>query len=196
MGGHARLLLEATGLLLLPVIGGLLALVGWSLLQAGGALREARERRRPGSWSEGLARGESEAPAAFFAGAHPGFLGSFARRGRAQRESVAALEKLAADLEIEADHALGRVNLGARLAPMLGLMGTLIPLGPALVGLSRGELGELVENVVVAFSTTVLGLLAGGLCCGVALFRRRWYAQDLVDCELVLRALRPEERSS
>ncbi|MGE0707511.1 MAG: MotA/TolQ/ExbB proton channel family protein [Planctomycetota bacterium] len=190
--GAARLLLDATTLLLVPALAALLLAVGWSLLQTGAALREWRERRRAAVWPAALARGEPAALATFFAGQHPGFLGRFAARGRALRGEILLLEKLAADLEIEADHALGRVNLGARLAPMLGLVGTLIPLGPALVGLSRGELEVLVQDLVVAFTTTVLGLFAGGLCCAIALCRRRWYAQDLADLELVLRALRAE----
>ena len=70
---------------------------------------------------------------------------------------------------------IDRADLIARVGPMLGLMGTLIPLGPGLAALGRGELDVLAQAVTVAFNTTVLGLLAGiiGFLLGRA--RRRWY---------------------
>ena len=58
---------------------------------------------------------------------------------------------------------------------MLGLMGTLIPLGPGLAALGRGELDVLAQAVTVAFNTTVLGLLAGILGFVIGRLRRRWY---------------------
>ena len=72
-----------------------------------------------------------------------------------------------------------RADLLARAGPMLGLMGTLIPLGPGLAALGRGELEPLATAVTVAFDTTVLGLLVG--ICGFVIgrLRRRWYDQLL-----------------
>ncbi len=43
-----------------------------------------------------------------------------------------------------------------RNGPALGLMGTLIPLGPALVGLAVGDIQTMSTNLVIAFSTTVI----------------------------------------
>lgn len=68
---------------------------------------------------------------------------------------------------------------------MLGLMGTLIPLGPALMGLSSGNIQALATNLVIAFSTTVLGLLVGGVAYAVLVVRRRWYYQDFSDMEYI-----------
>lgn len=70
---------------------------------------------------------------------------------------------------------IDRADLLARVGPMLGLMGTLIPLGPGLAALSRSELDVLAEAVTVAFNTTVLGLLAGILGFVIGRLRRRWY---------------------
>ena len=56
----------------------------------------------------------------------------------------------------------------ARLGPALGLMGTLIPLGPALVGLAAGDLQMMSQNLVIAFATTVVGLLVGTLATTLA----------------------------
>jgi biopolymer transport protein ExbB/TolQ len=68
-------------------------------------------------------------------------------------------------------------------------MGTLIPLSPALDGLARGNVHELSQDLRVAFSVTVLGLLIGGLAFGVTLYRDRIYGQDLSDLEYVAAVL-------
>jgi biopolymer transport protein ExbB/TolQ len=73
---------------------------------------------------------------------------------------------------------------------MLGLMGTLIPMGPALMGLSSGNIQQLAANLVIAFATTVLGLLAGGVAYSILLIKKKWYTQDLSDMEYVVEVLK------
>jgi hypothetical protein len=68
-----------------------------------------------------------------------------------------------------------RADLITRIAPMLGLMGTLIPLGPGLAALGEGELTILTTAMTVAFDTTVIGLLAGIIGFVLGRTRRRWY---------------------
>ncbi len=77
---------------------------------------------------------------------------------------------------------LERNDLLARSGPILGLMGTLIPLGPGLTALGQGSLDILATALTVAFDTTVIGLLVGLLAYGIGRIRRRWY--DLVWQEL------------
>ncbi|MCA9042054.1 MAG: MotA/TolQ/ExbB proton channel family protein [Planctomycetaceae bacterium] len=81
------------------------------------------------------------------------------------------------------------MSFGIRIGPILGLMGTLIPLSPALLGLSAGNLDQLAQNLVVAFSTTVLGLFIAGICYGIWLTRRQWYAADLANVEYICQSL-------
>ncbi|RJF92656.1 MotA/TolQ/ExbB proton channel family protein [Noviherbaspirillum saxi] len=78
-----------------------------------------------------------------------------------------------------ARHRLERADLLARIPPMLGLMATIIPLGPGLAALGKGDPAQLASAVTVAFDATVLGLLAGmgGLVIGK--LRRRWYEETL-----------------
>ena len=72
---------------------------------------------------------------------------------------------------------LERNDLLARSGPILGLMGTLIPLGPGLTALGEGNLDLLATALAVAFDTTVVGLLVGLLAYIIGRIRRRWYDQ-------------------
>jgi biopolymer transport protein ExbB/TolQ len=71
-------------------------------------------------------------------------------------------------------------------------MGTLIPLGPALLGLAQGNIKQLSDSLVIAFTTTVVGIVVGGICYCVATIRTRWYRQDLSDLEYAVDILRSE----
>ena len=76
-----------------------------------------------------------------------------------------------------------RADFITRLAPMLGLMGTLIPLGPGLAALGEGELRVLTTAMTVAFDTTVIGLLSGMIGFVLGRLRRRWYDNALTALE-------------
>ncbi len=75
------------------------------------------------------------------------------------------------------------------MGPALGLMGTLIPLSPALAALAEGDVQRLTDDLRVAFSVTVVGLLVGMIAFAVSLVRDRLYAQDYSDVEYVLAGL-------
>ena len=107
-----------------------------------------------------------------------------------QTERLAAKPlKLLQEYEFYTIKRLERTRILVRLGPMLGLMGTLIPLSPALVGLASGNVQELSDNLVTAFSVTVLGLLIGGLAFVVSIVRDRMYSQDISDMEYLLELL-------
>jgi len=76
-----------------------------------------------------------------------------------------------------------RADFITRLAPMLGLMGTLIPLGPGLAALGDGDVKILSTAMSVAFDTTVLGLLAGMTGFIISRLRKRWYDKALTIME-------------
>lgn len=102
--------------------------------------------------------------------------------------------KALADFDLSSLRKLERSRMLVRFGPALGLMGTLIPLSPALDGLAKGNVSQLSENLRVAFSVTVIGLLIGAVAFAVSLVRDRLYAQDLSDLEYVAAALEPETR--
>lgn len=72
-----------------------------------------------------------------------------------------------------------RADMLSRIGPMLGLMGTLIPLGPGLAAMSQGDFKTLAEAVTIAFDTTVMGLLIGIIGFLLSRLRRRWYDEVL-----------------
>lgn len=84
---------------------------------------------------------------------------------------------------------LERTRILVRMGPALGLMGTLIPLSPALAALSNGDVQRLTHDLRIAFSVTVTGLLIGMIAFAVSLVRDRLYAQDFSDVEYVAAAL-------
>ena len=70
---------------------------------------------------------------------------------------------------------LERTDIITRIGPTLGLMGTLIPMGPGLAALGTGDVTTLSQAIIVAFNTTVVGIGSGALAYFVSKVRRRWY---------------------
>jgi biopolymer transport protein ExbB/TolQ len=100
------------------------------------------------------------------------------------------LAKQLADFDFGSLRRLERTRMLVRFGPAIGLMGTLIPLSPALSGLAAGNVQKLSDNLRVAFSVTVLGLLVGATAYGISLVRDRLYGQDLSDLEYIASTLR------
>ena len=84
------------------------------------------------------------------------------------------------EIETIARKRIERTDMLTRVAPMLGLMGTLIPLGPGLAALGNGNIALLSEAVTIAFDTTVMGLFTGLIGFILGRLRRRWY-DNLLD---------------
>jgi biopolymer transport protein ExbB/TolQ len=97
--------------------------------------------------------------------------------------------KLLQEYEFYTVKRLEKTRILVRVGPMLGLMGTLIPLAPALTGLAQGNTKMLTDNLRIAFSVTVIGLLIGGLGFIVSIVRDRFYQQDISDLEYMLELL-------
>ena len=93
--------------------------------------------------------------------------------------SPARIEKVVADFEAAADKELTPSKMLAKMGPMFGLMGTLIPMGPALVGLSTGDIASMAYNMQVAFATTVVGLFSSAVGFAVQQIKRRWYVEEM-----------------
>lgn len=99
------------------------------------------------------------------------------------------IEKIADDYEVRMMKRTEKTRIITTVGPMLGLMGTLIPLGPALIGLTDGNIDELATNLVIAFATTVVGLFVAGISFCLTTIRNRWYWQDMIDIDYLIDAL-------
>ena len=74
---------------------------------------------------------------------------------------------------------LQKTDIVTKIGPTLGLMGTLIPMGPGLAALGSGDVNTLASAIIVAFDTTVVGIGAGAGAYVAGKIRRRWYEQYL-----------------
>ena len=74
----------------------------------------------------------------------------------------------------------------AKLGPMFGLLGTLIPLGPGVVALGQGDTVTLSQSMSIAFDTTIAGIITAAVCALISTARKRWYASDVADLEAVM----------
>lgn len=176
--------------ILIPTLIAVLGLLAWTVLLAGGLLREwlgrSRVNRVLGDLRRMLGEGKAtnaellrclqECPSGL-----PARLSRKLQAGSGSAERAKGLE----DVELEVAGSLAQLAWITRIAPMLGLMGTLIPLGPALTSLAAGDIAKLSSNLVVAFTTTVVGVFLGCASFSMSLLRKHWYHRDLSDLEYI-----------
>ena len=106
--------------------------------------------------------------------------------------SHAQINRLLSQYEIAADKEMGISKTLSKLGPVLGLMGTLRPMGPALVGLSTGDIASMAYNMQVAFATTVVGLFSGAVGVVTLQVKKRWHMQELTQLEFLAELLTSE----
>ncbi|KKG16186.1 flagellar motor protein MotA [Methanosarcina sp. 2.H.T.1A.6] len=190
--------------LLYPVMILLTILVFVSLIQLGEFLSEYSKRNRDRNTLEiGCKKIRDSLPNSAFSEASRALeslkqnymVTSFAKEAAKylEEQNFPAIEKLSEEYEIKMAKRLENTKISSTVAPMLGLMGTLIPLGPALIGLSQGDLETLAQNLMIAFATTVVGLFSAGIAYVLTQVRRRWYWEDMSDIDYILDIL--EEKS-
>ena len=78
---------------------------------------------------------------------------------------------------------LDKLRLLIRVGPSLGLMGTIIPMGSALAALSHGDIEKMSGSMIIAFSTTVVGLLIGIGAYFTSMLQNRWLNEDIKNIE-------------
>ncbi len=181
-----------------PVLIAALLALGLVLLELGAFAVELHGRRRR-RFSE-LSLAAQRARAALLAGDRTAAVAAVHEipRSRAMASTLAFIvqhartaggehqcNKALADFDFDAQRRLERTRMLVRAGPALGLMGTLIPLSPALTGLANGNTATLSQNLRIAFSVTVVGLLIGAVAFGLSLTRDRLYGQDLSDLEYI-----------
>ena len=87
-------------------------------------------------------------------------------------------------------------ELVARLAPMFGLLGTLIPLGPGIIALGQGDTFTLSSSLLTAFDTTVAGLLAAAVATVVSALRKSWYKDYMSVLEVLSQCILDRQKEA
>jgi hypothetical protein len=103
------------------------------------------------------------------------------RRQHPQRALLLVDRSLSQDLmELAVLKDLEGVRLCSRVAPMLGLIATMIPMGPALVAVASGESQGVAQSLAPAFASVIVALAAASITFVVYTVRRRWLMRELV----------------
>ncbi len=95
-----------------------------------------------------------------------------------------AVENLLQDTTLKLWKSMDRLRILVRAAPSLGLIGTLIPMGTGLAALGQGDMTKLTTDLVIAFTTTVVGLAVGTAAFFFYTVRRRWIEEDIKNMEI------------
>lgn len=107
----------------------------------------------------------------------------------------AVINKTVSEYELALGKELDQAKILVKFGPILGLMGTLIPMGPALAGLSSGDIASMAYNMQVAFATTVLGLFAGAVGFVLYQAKQRWAQKDLVRLDFVSQLMKQRKKA-
>lgn len=89
------------------------------------------------------------------------------------------LEHLLLEREERLRHTLVPSRMLVKVGPSLGLLGTLIPMGTSLASLATGNLEAMAGQMIVAFTTTIIGLATGTLAYVVAAARQGWVTENI-----------------
>lgn len=114
-------------------------------------------------------------------------IASSSELGNASREALA--RKLFEFEEEKTMSSLQKTDIITRIGPTLGLMGTLIPMGPGLAALGAGDINTLASSLTVAFNTTIVGIGSGALCYFIGKIRSGWYDRYLSDLDALIDAV-------
>ena len=106
------------------------------------------------------------------------------------KDNEARLDMLVSEYELTADKNVATSKILTKMGPILGLMGTLIPMGPALVGLATGDIASMAYNMQVAFATTVVGLVVSAIGFITQQAKERWASHNLMILDFVVQSLK------
>ncbi|NVJ70581.1 MAG: MotA/TolQ/ExbB proton channel family protein [Alphaproteobacteria bacterium] len=163
------LMYQVSDLFLAPVLILLVLLFFYSLYALGAFLMQAVQRRR----------GSYAFQTLLIRGVHSE--GAVAPKGYPLAATAVARSAITKDeLDVAALGEMEGVRMVSRVAPMLGLIATMVPMGPALKSLSNGDVQGISENLIVAFAAVIFGLVIASITFFIASTKKKWLAQELV----------------
>ena len=178
--------------LLYPVLFLLVVLILWILVYAGSFFAEWLERIRLAKCSpEELPRIVRDPDSRrVFPQRVNEYLGILRRLlGNEGKSTEVQIENLLQEKTLNLWRSLDRIRMIIRIGPSLGLIGTLIPMGTGLAALGQGDMTKLSSDLVIAFTTTVVGLAVGITAYFFYTIKRRWVENDIKNMELATEIL-------
>lgn len=121
-------------------------------------------------------------------------LEAYAKMIVADRGNEPRVELLLSEYELAAGKEVSTSKVLTKMGPILGLMGTLIPMGPALVGLATGDIASMAYNMQVAFATTVVGLVVSAIGFITQQVKERWAVKNITMLEYLAGVLKQADR--
>ncbi|MDA3971850.1 MAG: MotA/TolQ/ExbB proton channel family protein [Desulfobulbaceae bacterium] len=188
--------------LLYPVVIMLILLSLWLVLYSGGFIAEGLKRRQfrkdrhLANFLEDIHTAK-QLPAQLRANL-PLHVSNYAREvsdiiDNVQLFQEERLEDLNQRQEYDLIKEVDKIRLIVRIGPSLGLMGTLIPMGTGLAGLTQGDMAQLSSSLILAFTTTVVGLALGITAHFFSVIKERWVTEDMRHINLITEALVADE---
>lgn len=89
-------------------------------------------------------------------------------------------DKPVEEIELQVLHQLEPLRLLGRVSPLLGLIATMVPLGPALQSVAAGQGQQALAVFSSAFAGVVLALAAAAVGLVTYSIKRRWLMAELV----------------
>ncbi|HEY8880635.1 MAG TPA: hypothetical protein VIN58_18450 [Roseateles sp.] len=105
---------------------------------------------------------------------------SLQRRRPGYRALARHEDKPVEEIELQVLHQLEPLRLLGRVSPLLGLIATMVPLGPALQSVAAGQGQQALAVFSSAFAGVVLALAAAALGLVTYSIKRRWLMAELV----------------
>ena len=178
--------------LLYPVLFLLVVLTCWILIYSGSFFAEWLERIRlkkypPERLPQIIRQGDDP-------GVFPQRINTYIKALRLllnnkDRSTEADIENFLQEKTLNLWKSLDRSRMVIRIGPSLGLLGTLIPMGTGLAALGQGDMTRLSSDLVIAFTTTVVGLAIGTVAYFFYTIKRRWVEEDIKNIELATEIL-------
>ena len=165
LAAFQSLLYLISSLLLYPVIISLVLLFFWILFELGktvGEVARRKERINVNLFKEDLSE-------------------TIKNFGKDEARVALLLHKWEEKLYEEID----RLRIVVRISPSLGLMGTLIPMSSGLASLSKGNIDQLISSLIVALTTTVVGLAVAVIAYIIGSVKQKWIDRELKDMEFI-----------
>lgn len=163
-----QMMYQLSGWFMAPVLIAIAVLFLYSLYALGGFSTQWWQRRQNAPAYVCVTRGGKSAGPV---------LGGYTLMSRFQSDTKTTME----ELDVMALKDLEVLRIVTRISPMLGLIATMIPMAPALKALGDGNVQGISENLIVAFSAVIFGMVIASITFWLASVKKRWLAVELVD---------------